>query len=251
MLTVYKELGQTPLQALNRLREVYPEFRDATLSYAGRLDPMAEGVLLVLVGEENKQRTKYLSLPKRYTCEVLLGVTTDTYDVLGKVLSAEDTAANAETFSTYAAHLVGKQNFPYPPYSSRTVFGKPLFMWAREGKLDQITIPNAHSEVYSLSVLGRREVRTDALEVFVRKRVSLPTGDFRQEDVVRSWEEKVFGRGYTFSAYRIELRCSTGTYVRSLAHHLGEELGTGAIALSIVRNSVGEYSDTDAVKLYT
>src|SRR5882724_588569 len=85
MVCIYKQKGETPLQALNRLRVEKPEYMEATLSYAGRLDPMAEGVMVVLVGDENKEREKYLGLDKVYVTEVLFGVSTDTADILGKI----------------------------------------------------------------------------------------------------------------------------------------------------------------------
>ena len=70
-LTIYKNEGETPLECLERFRVEQPIYKDAVLSYAGRLDPMAEGVMLVLVDEENKNREKYLSLDKTYEVEIL------------------------------------------------------------------------------------------------------------------------------------------------------------------------------------
>ena len=64
VLTVYKKRGETPLQALNRLRKEAPKLENEILSYAGRLDPLAEGLMLVLIGEANKKREKYLNLDK-------------------------------------------------------------------------------------------------------------------------------------------------------------------------------------------
>ena len=58
-IVIYKKVGETPLEALDRLRKIKPEYREETLSYAGRLDPVAEGVMLVLVGEECKNKEKY------------------------------------------------------------------------------------------------------------------------------------------------------------------------------------------------
>jgi len=62
VLTVYKNIGETPLECLERIRSERQELVKERLSYAGRLDPMAEGVMLILVGDENKEREKYLGL---------------------------------------------------------------------------------------------------------------------------------------------------------------------------------------------
>ncbi|MBU2330236.1 hypothetical protein KKG57_02105, partial [Patescibacteria group bacterium] len=78
-----KPVGQTPLEALRLFQERSPIYKDVPLSYAGRLDPMASGKLLVLIGEECKKQKKYHGLDKEYVIEVLLDIGTDTGDVLG------------------------------------------------------------------------------------------------------------------------------------------------------------------------
>src|SRR5690242_6674833 len=80
---LYKTLGETPLECIQRFKKENPEFEKVNMTYAGRLDPMAEGLLLVLSGELVKEKEKYLDLPKTYIVEVLWGVETDTLDILG------------------------------------------------------------------------------------------------------------------------------------------------------------------------
>src|SRR5260221_1849491 len=82
-LNVYKPKSQTPLQTILKLKQIFPEYQSSTLSYAGRVDQMAQGVILVLVDGENKHRTKYENFQKTYLTDVLFGITTDTYDPLG------------------------------------------------------------------------------------------------------------------------------------------------------------------------
>ena len=66
VINIYKPQGWTPLRTIVELKKLNKKYKDATISYAGRLDPMAEGVLLLLVGEENKKRKKYQDLTKVY-----------------------------------------------------------------------------------------------------------------------------------------------------------------------------------------
>ena len=77
MRYLYKEKGETPLECIERHQLHRP------YTYAGRLDPMAEGVLLVLEGEECKDRERYLSKDKTYEYECIVGIKTDTSDALG------------------------------------------------------------------------------------------------------------------------------------------------------------------------
>ena len=81
---VNKQPGETPLEALARYRATRPDLVATTpMTYAGRLDPMASGTLLVLVGDECKNKDAYLGLDKEYEIEVLFGISTDTQDALG------------------------------------------------------------------------------------------------------------------------------------------------------------------------
>ena len=85
VVNVYKPISPTPLQVVEKFREKHPEYAESKISYAGRLDPLAEGVLLLLIDKENKKREKYQKLDKEYEFEVLFGAATDTYDLLGIV----------------------------------------------------------------------------------------------------------------------------------------------------------------------
>ena len=83
IFNVFKPIGISPLDAIKTLKEKYPELKDEKMTYAGRLDPLAEGVLLILAGNAVHEKEKYLKLDKEYEGEILFGFTTDTYDILG------------------------------------------------------------------------------------------------------------------------------------------------------------------------
>ena len=84
-IIVYKNLGETPLECLERVRSEQGIADDIPMTYAGRLDPMAEGLLIILIGEECKNKEKYLGLDKTYEFKILVGFSTDTYDLLGMI----------------------------------------------------------------------------------------------------------------------------------------------------------------------
>jgi tRNA pseudouridine55 synthase len=87
VLKLYKKVGETPLECLERFRKNHPKFKNQKMTYAGRLDPLAEGELLVLVGESCKNKEKYLKLDKEYLVDILFGFETDSYDLLGLPVS--------------------------------------------------------------------------------------------------------------------------------------------------------------------
>ena len=85
ILILHKKEGETPLEALNVFRFKNKKYKDVKMTYAGRLDTLVSGLLLVLTGDTVKEKEKYLKLNKEYEFKILFGFATDTYDVLGKV----------------------------------------------------------------------------------------------------------------------------------------------------------------------
>ena len=250
VVNLYKELGETPLERLERLRTQKPHFEHEILSYAGRLDPMAEGVMLCLVGSANSRRDEYLNMNKEYTLDVLFGFATDTYDILGKVRdSGAVDSLTPSTIKRAINEFRGKQAQEYPPYSSKTVEGKALFEWAREGLLDTIVVPSRSVNVYDIEITRLYKVKESQLLSYIESSVSKVTGDFRQEEVLRIWKRHLMEKGTReFPAATITLACSSGTYARSIAHGLGAELGVPALALHILRTKVGDYTIEKSLK---
>ncbi len=236
----YKNEGETPLEALNRLRKENPQYEDSTLSYAGRLDPMAEGELLVLVDDENKEREKYLNFDKAYEVDILFGIKTDTGDILGVIRKIEGfhplniLGVKPLNFSSF----IGDITLPYPTYSSRTVNGKPLFQIARENKIDEIEIPIKTSKIFSIKLLEEYSLNSEEILKQIKSRIKKVNGDFRQEEIIQTWEKNLKGKNEEFQIYKIEVKCSSGTYMRSLAEAIAQSLGTCGMAWKIKRTQI-------------
>ncbi len=251
-LTTLKNVGETPLQALERLRTREGISAETPLAYAGRLDPMASGQLLILVGAECKAQECYHTLDKEYTFEVLLGVGSDTHDVLGIVSEGAHIQPDKERVEHALRELIGRITLPYPHFSSKTVEGKPLHTWTLEGRLGEIEVPKKTSTIYSLSLLDMRTIDMARMKSEVLAKIdSIPPvtdpkkalgEDFRRVDVKASWEE-VFTKTPKNANVILTFRCicSSGTYMRTLASVIGEKLGTKALAYSIHRSRIGKY----------
>ncbi|MCC2630248.1 MAG: ine55 [Candidatus Paceibacter sp.] len=251
IIPMYKNVGETPLEALFRLRKARPELEKETLSYAGRLDPMAEGVLLVLVGEENKNRENYLNLDKEYEATAVFGIETDSYDLLGKIsaFSEEYNKIPDQDINNTLKKFVGTFQQPYPPFSSKPVKGKPLFQWAREGKLNEIEIPVRNVEIFSLELLKTYEISADTLLDTVQHRVTMVSGDFRQPQIIDSWQEKLLKSDRSFQAVTFRVKSSTGMYVRGLIHELGKNLKIGAVTVELKRTKLGHFQIENIAQL--
>jgi tRNA pseudouridine(55) synthase len=235
----YKQQGETLKEALIRARQEHSMPLDERMAYAGRLDPMAEGLLLLLSGEDCKEKDRYLGLDKEYEVKVLLGISSDTADALGIVMASmvpDELQVSGFKFKS----LVGKRVQPYPAYSSKTVQGKPLFRWAREGKLGEIEIPERESEIKSVELLSQSTVSLETLKAEAARRIARVQGDFRQEACIASWSALQAPKECVVVQLRVA--SSSGAYMRTLAERLGKELGVSALAWSIKRTRLGEYT---------
>lgn len=129
--------------------------------HTGTLDPLATGVLPVLVGRAVKASDYMLSSDKHYEATLLLGVSTDTEDVTGKILAESDNIPDEKTVLDIASRFVGEQYQIPPMYSALKVGGKKLCDLAREGK--EIEREPRKITVHSLEVkrISEREYTLD------------------------------------------------------------------------------------------
>jgi tRNA pseudouridine55 synthase len=256
VLNLYKTLGETPRERLERLRGQNHHYTHEVLSYAGRLDPMAEGVLLCLVAGANKRRETYLGMNKEYVLDVLFGFSTDTYDILGKVMETSDGAnLRRETINKTLSEFRGEIDQEYPPFSSQPVEGKSLFEWARmtanagTSAITSLVLPRRKVNIYNISLTGMYKVKESLLLSYVETSISKVGGDFRQDEILRVWHRYLTKDGQReFPCATIKISCSSGTYVRSIANNMGKILGVPALSLHILRTKVGEYEVEKALK---
>ncbi|MFA6227119.1 MAG: hypothetical protein WC631_01385 [Candidatus Paceibacterota bacterium] len=298
VLKLYKKRGETPLECLNRFKLANPEYKDDKMTYAGRLDPLAEGILLVLVGEECKNKDKYLGLDKEYEVTVLFGFATDSFDVLGLVNSSpvchprecgdpgilvrsimssfriahnwlarycpfrntdifllKNSSCSAQPASQVSGKgsislakldgilksFVGRFSQKYPPFSSKTVNGIPLFAHAKSGNLDPDEIPSKDVEIKNIELLKESSISKSEFEKSVKESIALVSGDFRQKEILKSWESALSRTVLdNFQTITIKVSCTSGTYMRSLANAIGEKVGIPALALNIKRIRIGK-----------
>ena len=230
MKLVYKQIGETPLECLRRH---IPS--DKKARYIGRLDPMAEGELLLLEGEECKDSATYLATEKRYQYRAVLGIETDSLDMLGLVLSSASVSPRG--VQERVEQYVGEVAMYAPLYSGHTVQGKKLFWYANNAL--PVTPPLLHNTIYSHVYKGDAwqsgaQIATEAL-----RRIRLVKGSFRQEECSGVWERfrKEYGTAVFFT-YEAEVHVSSGTYVRAIVREIAASLGVVGMASAIQRTSI-------------
>lgn len=198
IINVYKEAGFTSFDVVAKLRGILHEKK---IGHTGTLDPAATGVLLVCVGNATKVCDLITDMDKTYEAVLHLGITTDTEDATGTVLSDKTKEAvklSEEKVKDVIMEFVGEYAQIPPMYSARKVGGKKLYELARAG----IEVERkAHQvKIYSIEIIE----------------LSLPYVRFR-------------------------VHCSKGTYIRTLCSDIGDRLGTGGSMERLERIRVGGF----------
>jgi tRNA pseudouridine55 synthase len=252
-----KSRGETPLQLIDRLRIEKPELKSERLSYAGRLDPMATGLMLILVGSECdiESRPFFLNMDKEYVVEILLGINTDTYDVLGivkdvnKALNTSNPDDLLEKVKNELKKFIGTEHgLTYPPFSSKTIDGKSMFSLALKGELKDEDLIKSKGEIYNIEILDSYRVSSRDLLTNVVSGIQTVNGTFRQDEITERWKNILESDDFIrqkWPVFKILVCCQSGVYMRSLANELGSRLGCGALAYSIHRTKIGNYTETE------
>lgn len=148
IINVYKEKGYTSHDVVAKLRGI---LKQKKIGHTGTLDPQAEGVLPVCIGNATKLCDLLTDKTKEYEAVLLLGVTTDTQDTTGAVLSEESVQVEEDKLRAIMEGFVGKSRQIPPMYSALKVNGKKLYELAREGK--EVERKPRDIEIFSLDIL--------------------------------------------------------------------------------------------------
>lgn len=203
IVIVDKPQGWTSQDVTARLRGV---FHTRRIGHGGTLDPMATGVLPVFVGRATRGVEFFEHAEKTYETVLRLGLTTDTEDITGTVLTQQEVHVTADQVEAVLERFRGEIMQVPPMYSALKVNGQKLCDLARKGK----------------------EVERKPRPITIRELTLLGMED---------------------SDVRLRVRCSKGTYIRTLCKDIGEALGCGGCMAQLRRVTAGEYTIEEAVPL--
>jgi tRNA pseudouridine55 synthase len=182
------------------------------IGHTGTLDPLASGLLILLIGRSfTKLQAQYLKADKEYLCQGKLGFVSDTYDCTGEVSKSAEwkqlQAIGQDKVEDVLNKFRGQISQVVPAYSAVKVGGRKLYEKARRGEVSEAELPS-------------RQVMINELEL-------------------TEWLNDTSSQEVTIS---LRVKCSSGTYIRSLIHDLGQELGAGAIVTELRRTQIGDLS---------
>jgi len=211
ILNVNKPGGMTSHDVVLRVRRMAGQRK---VGHTGTLDPLATGVLLICLGQATRVSEYLVSGTKVYRALIRLGIATDTYDAEGEVTSRGPVVVTRAQLEHALQAFVGEHRQIPPAYSALKRGGVPLYKLARRDEA------------------GRREAE-----------------DIAARDTRTVHIESVKLLKWTRPDLEIEVQCSKGTYIRSLAHELGEQLGCGAHLAGLTRTASGRFHIEQSIAL--
>jgi tRNA pseudouridine55 synthase len=179
------------------------------VGHGGTLDPLAEGLLILGVGEYTKELNKFLKESiKTYVAEIILGARSTTYDREGQLARTDFGAGQGnielEKIKEVVGSFIGEIEQIPPPFSAVKIKGKPAYLLARKGK--KVELKPRKVKIYDIKILD-----------------------------------------YNWPTLKIEVTCSSGTYIRSLANDIGEKLGCGGYLNDLKRTRINEFKVEQAL----
>ena len=243
--TIEKKWGETPLESLERLRTEENISKETPMTYAGRLDPAAEGLLIILTGEECKKKEEYTALSKTYEVGIIFGIATDSFDLLGipTILPVSPVENEDDLHFKIEDFLIGHlEHHPqkYPPYSSKTVDGVQLHTHTKNNT--EVELPTHMVALYEYSGFMLEEISREEVVVRATELASIVTGDFRQQEIATAWKNIEQVLPQKIQTTSITLTVSSGFYIRQFVEDLGRALGGGACLYSLIRTGIGNGS---------
>lgn len=205
IVQIDKEKGITSYDVIRRLKTILD--KGQKIGHAGTLDPLATGLLLVLLGKATKMESVIHSYEKVYDVEGEFGYSTDTQDILGSIFKKDETGvqpSKEDIVEVIDKYFLGILLQTPPKYSAKKIKGRKAYELAREGK----------------------SVLLEPVKISVS-----------QFEIIE----------YSYPIIKCRIMCSSGTYIRTLINDLGERLGIYATTKEIRRISIGAFNVSEAI----
>jgi len=211
-----KKIGETMDEMISRFRQEYSIDNKIKVAYAGRLDPLAFGKIIILTDKDIYDKEKYCGKDKTYTCWIVQDIQTDTYDIMGKIVSENIW----EPVYNGIKDLEYEQQ--YPMYSSIYVIQdgmrKPLWYYEKNN-IKVVNIPCKKVKLISGEKILEESISSIELLRLIKDRIEQVKKDtYRQHEIIEVWKDKLEDRVYTISKWKFTI--TSGGYIRYLANKM-------------------------------
>ena len=248
MKIINKNVGYTPNQL--RLKLINNNQLSKKSCFAGRLDPMARGAMIFLENEELKNMNYYLNKSKIYEFEIILGLSTDTDDILGLFDKIPKLLYDFDKIKMKICKIIadlkinGQQIQKYHPYSSyllrKNDIKKPLWKWKSENNLSYDEIPTKNVNLYDIDILSYDNYNYKYLLYDFVNRINKidKQYDFRQKDIITQWNT-LLNKNLVdnFFSIKIRMKVSSGYYIRQFGYDLKTNIDFPLLIFDINRTN--------------
>lgn len=200
IVLVYKPYGLTSFGVIKLMRK---RLQNKKIGHAGTLDPLAEGLMILGIGSGTKKIMSYMKLDKEYIFDVLLGISTDTDDLEGNIVSNELKVIEKDKIYKVIASLQGERELHVPAFSAIKLKGERLYKIARKDK-NFLETPKKLMQIQKIEVLNI-------------------------EDSTK------------YKKVKVKATVSSGTYIRSISKEIGNMLGIPSTISKLVRTKIDNY----------
>ncbi len=212
IILIDKDKGWTSFDVVSYIRSQIATERKVKpksikVGHIGTLDPMATGLLVILIGRENTKRVpEFMKLDKVYDVELTLGFETDSFDIEGNKIFCSDRIPDSLEIKRVLTNFVGLSSQRPPSFSALKINGQRAYKLARKGIA--VELKERPINIYSITHIK-----------------------------------------YNYPLLSFRARVSSGTYIRSLGHDIGQSLQTGAYLSSLRRIKIGDFNIKDAQRI--
>lgn len=260
IIPIWKNLGESTHQLAKKVGKIIAKKTknsdDIKATHTGTLDPLAEGVVIVLTGLDRFKKSERTSDLKTYRFDILFGISTDTHDLLGlqkKIIRSNSECENvSDLIIPIMPEFLGKQIQTQPAFSAQRIDGKSGFDLAKEGQKN--ALKKNKIIINSFSIIGQETISVDKLLVLVTNKISLVAGDFRQMEIVQNWKETcqyLKKNGViNLPIIKFEIQVTKRTYIRAIVRDIAKKIDIPATTFHIIRTKNGEFSKKDCLKRF-
>ena len=205
ILIINKEKDYTSNDVVQKVKRIFNE----KVGHTGTLDPMATGVLPLLVGKGTNCSKYLMNHDKKYVATLKLGIKTDTGDITGNTIdtkSIDEKLLNTENVKKVLNGFIGEQEQTPPMYSAIKIKGKKLYEYAR--KNEKVDVPSRKITIYDINIISIENCQI-----------------------------------------KFDVSCSKGTYIRTLCENIAEKLNTVGTMCELNRTQVGDFSIESAITI--
>lgn len=242
---------QPVLYSTHQLTKSIGAHLGAPATHTGTLDPMAEGVVVILTGDARYKKLEHAGWKKGYDFDIIFGLATESYDGMGFITKTDFTKIpNDFEVAQVLAKMLGDYTQNVPLYSAIKYAGKRLFELARNGGVPT-ELPKKHGTIFALTLLSLSAISQNEMISDILFRLQNLQGDFRQEKIIKNWQdfEQNSSENRKLVVAKIHAEVSRGLYVRSLSQDICDKLGTCGFVYNLVRTKNGNFNRENCLTL--